>query len=139
MSQRKSTRKGGTKGKAGGSKQVEAKPLALNYKPMGDAKYFEEYRRDGEYFAAILAEPDCPDSFRGLFGAVFNEEMLCRAGRVLGFSKLLPVIYPIVRDVLDEDGYCGTAEGLHDALIQAVEVLVPKETAKRVRERLGLS
>jgi hypothetical protein len=105
---------------------------------MSDRGSFEAYRRDGEFFAAILAEPDCPASFRDLFAAAFTDELLCRAGRVLGFTTLLPITYPIVLDVLDVDGYCGTAKGIHDTLIQAVEVLVPSETAKRVRDKLGL-
>ncbi|HEX3560330.1 MAG TPA: hypothetical protein VHU19_14075 [Pyrinomonadaceae bacterium] len=138
MTQKKSIRKGGREGKAEGSKRPKTEPLVLNYEPLGDKTFFEGYRGDGEFFAAILSEPACPQTFRDLFGAVFFDEMMNRAGYLLSSPLLLPIIYPIVRDILDENGFGGTAEGLHEALIQAVEVLVPEETANRVREKLGL-
>ncbi|HYY93230.1 MAG TPA: hypothetical protein VE713_01835 [Pyrinomonadaceae bacterium] len=135
MSQKKTA----TKGKAGGSKKADASPLTLNYSPRGEAKYFEEYRRDGEYFAALLAEPDCPDNFRSFFSAIFYDEMLSRATRILGSPDALPTIYPIVRDAMDADGAPATADGLHTALVLAAENLVPDEVTNRVRERLGLT
>ena len=65
--------------------------------------------------------------------------MLDRVGGVLGGSYLLPSIYPIVRDVLDANNHCGTADGIYHTLIQAVEVLVPREVAKRVRAEVGIA
>jgi hypothetical protein len=110
MSQKKTA----TKGKAGGSKKADASPLTLNYSPRGEA-------------------------FRSFFSAIFYDEMLSRATRILGSPDALPTIYPIVRDAMDADGAPATADGLHTALVLAAENLVPDEVTNRVRERLGLT
>jgi hypothetical protein len=52
----------------------------------------------------------------------------------VGGSYLLPLTYAIVRDVMDASNLCGTAEGIHDTLIHAVEALVPDEIADHARE-----
>jgi hypothetical protein len=52
----------------------------------------------------------------------------------MGGPYLLPLTYAIVRDVMDASSLCGTADGIHDTLIKAVETLVPDEIADRARE-----
>lgn len=134
MSERKSTKKDGMKGKAEGSEKSE---IVMRYKPWEvDAEQFETYRTDGAFFAAVLANPACPQAFRDLFAAAFSDDMIGRVAEKLGNPYLLPLTYPIVRDVMDASNLCGTAEGIHDTLIKAVETLVPAEIADRAREAL---
>lgn len=96
---------------------------------------FEDYRRSAAFFAHILASKGCPKEFRQLFDAVFGQ-MIEVAAKHLDHPYLLPLTYPIVRDICDASNYCGTADGLHDALIKAVEVLVPDELADEAREAM---
>jgi hypothetical protein len=101
-----------------------------------DVVQFEQYGQDGRFFAAILADPACPEGFRSLFDAVWTDELLGRIMGKLGGPYLLPLVYPVVRDVLDASNLCGTAEGVYNTLIKAVEVLVPDEIADRAREAM---
>ncbi|HEX7318653.1 MAG TPA: hypothetical protein VF297_32390 [Pyrinomonadaceae bacterium] len=174
MNRKQSTKKGGTKGKAEGSKKkltraqrarIEAEAEAFKqaahdyatkaytaalahfaatkgkepgvfvcYQPWetGVAE-FEQYQQDGRFFAAILADPACPEGFRRLFDAVWSDNLLGSITGQLGGPYLLPLVYPIVRDAMDASNLCGTAEGIYDTLIKAVEVLVPDEVADRAR------
>jgi hypothetical protein len=96
---------------------------------------FKGYYSDGLFFAGILGSKDCPKQFRGLFSATFGD-MLGHAGSTLGFPYVLPLAYAIVRDICDAQNYCGTAEGLHNALIYAVEAFVPEKVADAARATL---
>jgi hypothetical protein len=96
---------------------------------------FDDYRRSAVFFAHILESQDCPKEFRKLFGAVFGE-MLEVAASKLDHPHLLPLVYPIARDICDASNYCGTAEGLHNALIYAVESMVPEGLAEEARAAL---
>jgi hypothetical protein len=110
--------------------------IPVFYKTMeSDAKFFAEYQRDGRFFAGILASPDCPQQFRDLFAAVFGD--MCDAAHfTLGHQSVLPLSYAVVRDICDAQNYCGNADGLHDALIYATEVLVPDSIANASREAM---
>jgi hypothetical protein len=115
---------------------TERKPgVTIFYKPWEvDAEQFEQYRQDGAFFSAIIATPDCPEGFRKLFDAVWSDDLLGRVVGHMGGPYLLPLTYAIVRDVMDASNLCGTAGGIHDTLIKAVEALVPDEIADRARE-----
>jgi hypothetical protein len=101
-----------------------------------DAAQFAQYQQDGRFFAAILADPKCPEGFRRLFEAVWSDDLLGSVAHYLGGPHLLPLTYPVVRDVMDASNLCGTAEGIHDTLIKAVETLVPDEIADRALEKM---
>lgn len=129
---KKTTTKKAAQGKPQGSKKPVG--ISISYEPQQDATAFKDYQGEARFFAHILAHPDCPAEFRKLFDAVFTEELLDPAGDVLANPFLLPIIYPIVRDVLDGHNYCGTAEGIYHTLIHAVEVLVPVEISDAARK-----
>jgi hypothetical protein len=132
MNRKKQTiTKGGTKGKAEGSKTPIS--ISIHYEPQQDGDTFKDYQGEARFFAHILSSPDCPAEFRKLFDATFTESLLEPASDVLANPLLLPIIYPIVRDVLDGHNYSGTADGVFQALIHAVEVLVPRELADAAR------
>jgi hypothetical protein len=164
MNHKQSTKKGGSKGKAAGIRLSEAgafkvKAVAYAQKAYDDAlahfeatdgkagvPFFyvplenghdgiENYCRDGLFFAGILGSPDCPKQFRDLFGATFAD-MLGHARSTFVYPYVLPLMYAVVRDICDAQNYCGTAEGLHKALIYAVESMVPEEVAGGAREAL---
>jgi hypothetical protein len=171
MTKKQSTAKGGTKGKAEGSKgskatqinaeaeEFKARAVAYAQKAYGAAlehfeategkpgvpffytpieaspKDVEDYYTDGLFFAGILRSKDCPKQFRDLFSAVFAD-MLGHASDTLGYTYVLPLMYPIVRDICDAQNSCGTAEGLHNALIYAVESMVPEKVAEAARAAL---
>ena len=95
----------------------------------------EKYHSDGLFFAGILRSPDCPKQFRDLFSATLAD-MLGHASDTLGYWYVLPIAYATVRDICDAQNYCGTAEGLHNALIYAVEAFVPEKVADAARAAL---
>jgi predicted GIY-YIG superfamily endonuclease len=106
------------------------------YEPLESGpQEFEGYREDGLFFAGILASKDCPEQFRDLFSATFGD-MLGHASKTFSYSFVLPLMYAVVRDICDAQNYCGTAEGLHNALIYAVEAFVPEELANAARASL---
>ncbi|HEX8503706.1 MAG TPA: hypothetical protein VF659_24185 [Pyrinomonadaceae bacterium] len=108
--------------------------VCVRYEPWeSDAATFEHYQQDGRFFAAILADPACPENFRRLFGAVWRDDLLGSVIDKLGNPHLLPLTFAIVRDVMDASNLCGTAEGIYKTLITAVETLVPDEVADRAR------
>jgi hypothetical protein len=107
------------------------------YEPLeAGPQEFEDYHTSGLFFAHVLSAKGCPEQFRKLFGAIFAEDMLGPASNKLTWPGALPFMYAVVRDILDARGLCGTAEGLHDALIKAVEIMVPAEIADAARASL---
>jgi hypothetical protein len=116
---------------------TEGKAIApFFYTPLeAGPKDVEGYYTDGLFFAGILASKDCPKQFRDLFSAVFAD-MLGHASDTLRYPFVLPLMYAVVRDICDAQNYCGTAEGLHNALIYAVESFVPEELANAARASL---
>jgi hypothetical protein len=151
MTSKQSTKKGGTKGKAAAVayarkaysdalahfEAMKGKPgVTLFYVPLeSPSEQFDTYRNNGLFFAGILASKDCPKQFRDLFSAAFDD-MLGVASETLRYSYVLPLMYAIVRDICDAQNYCGTAEGLHNALIYAVESMVPEGLAEEARAAL---
>jgi hypothetical protein len=112
----------------------QPRDLLIHYKPWEvDAETFAQYQQDGRFFAAILANPACPEGFRKLFGAVWSDDLLGSIVDHFGNPHFLPLTYAIVRDMMDASNLCGTAEGIYDTLIKAVEALVPDEIADRAR------
>jgi hypothetical protein len=168
MTSKQSTKKGGTKGKAEGSKgskatqinaeaeefkaravayarraydaalahfeATEGKPgLPFFYMPLeASPQDVENYYTDGLFFARVLGSKDCPKQFRDLFSAVFAD-MLGHASDTLAYPYVLPLAYAVVRDICDAQNYCGTAEGLHNALVYGVEAMVPDKVADAAR------
>ena len=108
--------------------------MLIRFKPWESSpEQFEEYRREGIFFAAIIADPECPEGFRRLFDATWADELLGSVTDKLGGPYLLPLVYAVVRDAMDASNLCGTADGVYRALMRAVETLVPDEVADRAR------
>ena len=135
MAKKKSITKTTTKGKAEGGKEKPTNATTLHYTPLESPKDFEQHKRDAQLFAHILASPDCPTHFRSLFGAVFSE-MLGVALDCFTWPQILPLTYPVVRDICDAQNFCGTAEGLSLALTHAVDTLVPEALAEEARKAM---
>jgi hypothetical protein len=107
--------------------------VLIRYQPCdAAASQFAQYEQDGRFFAEILANPACPETFRKLFSAVFCDEFA--SGVRFDHPRVLPILYPVFRDFLDANSGGGNAEGAHDTLIRAVEILVPDEVSDRARE-----
>jgi hypothetical protein len=114
------------------------KNVPLSYTPLESSpKEFEQYKGDGVFFAHLLANPATPKTFRDLFAAVFSDVLMGGVADELGQPNALPVIYPIVRDILDASNAGGAARGAYDSLILAVETLVPEEVSDAAREAKG--
>jgi hypothetical protein len=101
------------------------------YAPVIYLPGHDDYQQRADYYAAALAHPRCPESFRKAFEAIYIDLLMDKARWT--HPDLVRATYAPMREYLDGANYCGTAEGVDESLLRLMETLLPEEVQEAAR------
>jgi hypothetical protein len=102
------------------------------YSPAISRDTSDDYQQRADCFAAVLAHPQCPASFRNAFKAIYTDLLVSKAE--WSHPDMVRATYAPMREFLDEANYCGTAEGVDESLLLLMETLLPEEVQEAARK-----
>ena len=104
------------------------------YAPAVSRNTGQDYQQRADYYAAALAHPQCPESFRKAFEAIYID--LFTGVAQWTHPDLVCATYAPMREWLDQANYCGTAEGIDESLLLLMETLLPEEVQEAARSAI---
>jgi len=101
--------------------------VTLDVWPEAPDGELRRWRNRGEFYARLFAHPDCPPTFRKIFGRIFVEELFNKSNLADPCEpELIRAFYPMVLADLQTSIPCNV-DGIEAALLHALEATVPDE------------
>jgi hypothetical protein len=94
--------------------------------------YGQDYTRRAIHYAAALSHPDTPKSFRDAFDAIYGDLLVSKTDWT--HPSMIRRTYAAMRVYLDDDNYCGNAEGIDESLLRLMETLLPEHVQEEARQ-----
>jgi hypothetical protein len=107
--------------------------------PVVDKDTRSDYQRRADQFAAALAHPDTPNSFRKMFKVIYDDLLINKTN--WSHPSVIRATYAAMREHLDESNYCGDANGIDESLLRLIQTQLPahvQEAARRAGMKGGV-
>jgi hypothetical protein len=82
------------------------------------------YQQQAEQFAAVIYHKDAPEGFTKTFEAIYDQLFVAETN--WSHPSMIRASYAAMREFLDDNNYCGTADGIANSLLKLIETQLPE-------------